>query len=94
MYKSIGELQYQGRKGTWTPCNNCKNWPIDLYNGGDLNTGKPEALQELASHYKRDQIALPDIVSKIVKPLSDKFKIWKLITTMACMCSWSQIPMN
>ena len=82
IFDSIGELSYTNSKGIWIACNNYRKRPVDLYNACDPNTGKlyvPEALKDLVSPYERGQIALAGLISKIVKPRNDKFKIWEHI---------------
>ena len=82
IYDSIGELSYVTSKGKWISCSNCKRGPIDLYNTCDPDSGKlyvPEVLQSLVSPYEKGQIALAGLFSKIVKPRSDKFKVWEHI---------------
>ena len=39
----------------------------------------PAPLQDLASPYEKGQMALAGIISKIVRPRSDKFKVWEHI---------------
>ena len=82
IFDSLGDLLYTNTTGTWMSCNNCKNGPIDLYNTCDPNIDElyvPQVLADLASPYERRQIALAGLISKIVKPRSDKFKIWEHI---------------
>ncbi|XP_065054148.1 uncharacterized protein LOC135682959 isoform X4 [Rhopilema esculentum] len=80
LYDTIGELAYQNNRGRWTSCTNCKRGPIELYNAADPETGKlyvPEPLRDLVSPYEKGQISLAGLISKIVKPRSDKFKVWE-----------------
>ncbi|XP_065058005.1 uncharacterized protein LOC135685854 isoform X1 [Rhopilema esculentum] len=80
LYDTIGELAYQNNRGRWTSCRTCKSGPIELYNAADPGTGKlyvPEPLRDLVSPYEKGQISLAGIISKIVKPRSDRFKVWE-----------------
>ena len=77
-YESIGELLYGNAKDVWTSCGKCKKSPVDLYNTSDPDTGKlyvPNALKTLISPYEKGQIALARLISKSVKPCSDKVKV-------------------
>ena len=82
LFDTLGHLSYTNSTGTWISCTKCKNGPVDLYTTCDPNTGElyvPQALADLASPYEKRQIALAGLISKIVKPRSDKFKIWEHI---------------
>lgn len=82
MFDSVGELSYANSNSKWISCKNCKRGPVHLHNTSDPDTGKlyvPEPLKCLVSQYEKGQIALPGLISKIVKPRSDKFKIWEHI---------------
>ena len=82
IFSSIGDLSYTDSTGMWVSCNHCRRGAIDLYNTCDPSTGKlyvPDPLKDLVSPYEKGQIALAGLISKIVKPRSDRRKIWEHI---------------